>query len=251
MNLESKGIILSLRKFQERRLLLSCFTENFGIINGISNLNISKKSPSFLVPGDIGSISWYGRLEEHLGYIKVENLSNIAASLHTSRYKLIVLDSILTLIQTFLTERQESKNLFFIVRDLLLFIIKDNTNLDIMKNYCLFELELLKDIGFGLDLNKCIATGKVEDLVYVSPKSGCAVSMEAGMPYHNKLLNLPNFFINKESKCSDSDVINALSLTGYFLQKAAAIIGKDKNLSVRNNLISSFSFNNNSKKDAT
>lgn len=249
MNLKSKGVILSLRKFQERKLLVTCFTEDFGIINGISNLHITKKSPFFLVPGEIVSIAWYGRLEDQLGYIKVESLSNIAASLHTSRYRLAILDSILTLIQTFLTERQESKNLFFIVQDLLSFIIKDNDNLDVIKNYCLFELALLKDIGFGLDLKRCIATGKLEDLVYVSPKSGCAVSIEAGVPYHNKLLNLPSFFINKESKCSDSDVINALNLTGWFLHKAAVIIGKDKNLSVRNNLISNSYFNSNNKKD--
>jgi DNA repair protein RecO (recombination protein O) len=243
MNLQSKGVILSLRKFQEKKLLVQCFTEDYGILSGIFSMNFSKKALSFLVPGDIGFISWYGRLEDHLGYIKIENLNHIAASIHTNRYRLSILESILTLIQIFLTERQESKNLFSSVYDLILFLVQDNNNIDAIKNYCLFELQLLKDIGFGLDLKKCIATGKSEDLVYVSPKSGCAVSVEAGLPYHDKLLNLPNFFLNKEIKCLDTDIINALNLTGSFLHKAASIIGKDKNLSVRNNVISNLSFN--------
>ena len=83
-----------------------------------------------------------------------------------------------------------------------------------------WELELLDELGFGIDLTKCVSTGVTDDLRYVSPKSGCAVSGEAGAPYADKMLPLPRFMQGGEDRQAvPSDIIDALNLTGYFLSR--------------------------------
>ena len=81
-----------------------------------------------------------------------------------------------------------------------------------------WELGLLAELGFGLTLDRCAATGARENLVYVSPKSACAVSAEAGAPYKEKLLPLPSFLRGAASEPSAQDAIDALTTTGYFIE---------------------------------
>jgi DNA repair protein RecO (recombination protein O) len=82
-----------------------------------------------------------------------------------------------------------------------------------------FELQLLSELGFGLDLDECVATGATDDLVYVSPKSGRAVSREAGAPYAGRMLSLPAFLRDAAAPASGEDVANGFALTGFFLDR--------------------------------
>jgi DNA repair protein RecO (recombination protein O) len=84
-----------------------------------------------------------------------------------------------------------------------------------------WEMQLLQEIGFGLDLTSCAATGSIEELVYVSPKSGRAVSREAGAPYADKMLALPQFLIDSSAKLAPSDIVAGFGLTGFFLERDA------------------------------
>jgi DNA repair protein RecO (recombination protein O) len=82
-----------------------------------------------------------------------------------------------------------------------------------------WELEFLADMGFGLDLSECAATGATEGLIYVSPKSGRAVSEEAGEPYADKLFRLPAFLIDDQATASRDDIADGFRLSGYFLDR--------------------------------
>jgi DNA repair protein RecO (recombination protein O) len=82
-----------------------------------------------------------------------------------------------------------------------------------------FELQVLSELGFGLDLESCAATGAADDLVYVSPKSGRAVSRGAGEPWRDRLFRLPAFFAGEEIAASDSDIADGFAMTGYFLTR--------------------------------
>ncbi|MBT5810940.1 MAG: DNA repair protein RecO, partial [Rhodospirillaceae bacterium] len=90
-----------------------------------------------------------------------------------------------------------------------------------MPYYVQWELDFLRELGFGLDLSRCAATGSVDELVYVSPKSGCAVSRTAGEPYRDRLLPLPGFLIGDPvgAEARDAAILDGLSLTGYFIDK--------------------------------
>ena len=82
-----------------------------------------------------------------------------------------------------------------------------------------FEAGLLQDLGFGLDLSRCAATGSTDDLVYVSPRTGRAVSRAAGEPYHDRMLPLPPFMLSAQQGLLEGDVGQGLDLTGHFLEQ--------------------------------
>jgi DNA repair protein RecO (recombination protein O) len=84
-----------------------------------------------------------------------------------------------------------------------------------------FELAMLAELGFGLDLSSCAATGTANDLVYVSPKSARAVSADAGAPYADRMLKLPAFLIGSGQNAAPraEDIANGFQLTGYFLSR--------------------------------
>ena len=90
---------------------------------------------------------------------------------------------------------------------------------DWIKEYINWELELLSEIGYGIDLSKCAVTSKRDELVYVSPKSGRAVTVEGAGSYKDRLIKLPKFIVSKESECDNNDIINGLELTEYFFRK--------------------------------
>ncbi|MGV1014766.1 MAG: DNA repair protein RecO C-terminal domain-containing protein, partial [Methyloceanibacter sp.] len=82
-----------------------------------------------------------------------------------------------------------------------------------------WELQLLQELGFGLDLGACAATGVGTDLSYVSPRSGRAVSREAGQPYCDRLLKLPAFLLDVSAPAGNADIVAGLALTGHFLER--------------------------------
>jgi DNA repair protein RecO (recombination protein O) len=85
-------------------------------------------------------------------------------------------------------------------------------------DYILFEIEFLSEVGFGLDLSKCVLTGATEGLAYVSPKTGCAVTAEAGEKYRDKLFRLPSFLVSGDRNPQADDIFCALRITGHFLK---------------------------------
>jgi len=93
---------------------------------------------------------------------------------------------------------------------------------DIVADYIKLELEMLKELGYGIDLSSCVVTNSTTNLAYVSPKSARAVSISAAAPHENKLLKLPSFLVKDESEFNDQHLLEGLHLSGFFLQKFLA-----------------------------
>lgn len=214
MLIEDTAIIISLRKFQERGLLVTCFTEKHGVKRGLYKPN--KKDNKACI-GCIAHVSWNARLEEHLGTWKIETLSNPFIHTMNDATKHKVLLSIMELLNASLKECEVNLAIYNETIKLLT-ALENSTN--ILKDYVFFELTLLQHIGYGLDLTKCAATNSSEDLKYISPKSGKAVSATAGKPYDNKLFKLPAFLNDASLEPSAEDIKEALKVSRYFLEKS-------------------------------
>ncbi|MEM6339349.1 MAG: DNA repair protein RecO [Pseudomonadota bacterium] len=213
MNFKDRGIILSKSPLKEKSSIVTIFTENHGIYSGVLK-QYNKKSGDNLVEGNLVDFFWTARLHEHLGSAKAELVKSYNAYLMTNKTKLYAFNSIVSILKASFCEREPHNNLF---PQLILFMekLKESFAFD---EYIKFELEILKESGYQLQLNSCAATGISEDLIYVSPKSGQAVSRNAGMPYASKLLTLPQFLINSEA--IDLNSINdAFKLTSYFFER--------------------------------
>ena len=130
--------------------------------------------------------------------------------------RLCCIRCICELLNKTLPERQIYSNLY----DEVFILINNLNNEDYVKHYILFELNLLQELGFGLDFSDCAGGGDKNNLAFVSPKTGRSVSYEKGLPYRDKLLSLPKFLWQKSGESPNIiDLKNALNLTGYFLQK--------------------------------
>ncbi len=202
------AIVLASRKLGEKSFVVSLFTKNNGRYLGLYK---GKKSPQ---QGDIVNARWKARLSDQLGTFYLENLKSLAGFYLDDWGRLSCLESICEILNRTLPERQSYENLYKIVFNLINTLESELY----VKNYILFELNLLSELGFGLDLSECAGGGNKQNLAFISPKSGRAVSFEKGLPYQDKLLKLPNF-LWQNSQADETDLKNGLKLTGYFLQK--------------------------------
>ena len=213
-----EGLLLSVRRHGEGAAILEVLTEGHGRHAGVAPGGASRKQAPLLQPGAQLSLEWRARLESHIGSWRVEPLRSRAAALMGDRRALAAMNAVAALALAFLPERMPAPALYartVALADAL------GTDPDWPALYALWELELLRELGFALDLSRCAATGTTEDLAYVSPKSGRAVSREAGAPWAAKLLPLPALFLGRRSADAGS-VADALRLTGHFLEAWAA-----------------------------
>lgn len=170
-----------------------------------------------LQPGAQLSVEWRARLETHLGAYRVEPVRSRAAALMASGDALSAMGSIAALLTAFLAEREPHEALYEATISLL---DRLGGAADWPAAYIAWEVMLLAEIGFPLDLSSCAATGATEDLTWVSPRTGRAVSAAAGAPYADRLLPLPRFFAGGTPDAEG--VAGGLRLTGHFLTHWAA-----------------------------
>jgi DNA repair protein RecO (recombination protein O) len=215
MQWSEEGIVLAVRRHGETSAIVEVLTREHGRSLGLVRGGRSRALRPVLQPGNSVMVTWRARLEEHLGLLTTELTSPRAARLMDDAFRLAGLTTV-TGLALLLPEREPHARLY----DATLLL------LDRLEDDCVWpallarwELGLLDELGFGLDLGRCAATGSNEALVYVSPKSGRAVSLEAGEPYRERLLRLPPFLTDAGGSPSRSDVTNALKLTGYFLER--------------------------------
>ncbi|MEN2494489.1 MAG: DNA repair protein RecO [Hyphomicrobiaceae bacterium hypho_1] len=209
-----EAIILSVRSHGETAVIVELFTRNHGRTFGLMLGGQSRKRRPMLQMGNHVDATWNARLGEHLGRIQLELHTAYAARVLEDAAALAMLISMSSLIRH-LPERDPHANLF----EISIFVLKFINDIRVWPAlYARWELTLLDELGFGLDLSSCAATHVRDNLVYVSPKSGKAVSEIAGAPYKDKLLPLPQFFCNQHNSVpSVNDVLNGLRLTGFFL----------------------------------
>ncbi|GAA5093876.1 DNA repair protein RecO [Bartonella acomydis] len=237
MKWKEQAIILGTRQCGETSVILEIMTRQHGRYMGVVKGGRSRRMAALLQPGNFVEAEWWARLDEHLGLFRLE-----ALDLHAAR--LIILPEALYALQLlafhlrFLPERSPHPVLY----DLLHLFMQSFEEPSVIAELLVrFEMRLLEELGFGLDLSRCAATGSLERLIYVSPKSGQAVCEQAGQPWKEKLLILPQFLIRRMTRPVDfSDVINGFILTGFFLLRHVWEPRDIKQPSVRMNLIQLF-----------
>lgn len=212
------GLILSVRRFAEHDAIVSFLTQNHGRSSGLSKGAFSKKNTGVFQPGNLVKLSWKARLEEHLGTVSCDLMTSYAVSVMDDADRLTALSCICSMAEM-LPERETVYDFFQKTLEQIVLLQFDGW----MERYAKWEIDLLEVMGFGLDLSSCAVTGQTDELVYVSPKSGKAVSAAAGKPWHDRLLPLPSF-LKEASKSAENDdeIKNALQLTGFFLENHAA-----------------------------
>jgi len=182
MKLESNGLIISLRAFGERDAVAHMFTENHGVLTGMLRGAIVAQKNKPLV-GQVGAVVWGARLDSQLGVFHFESQKNLGLSAMMDSGKLAFMNSMFALIETLLPERESYPQLY----DATLNALADLSP----ESYLQWELELLRDLGYALDLSKCSGCGGTDNLIYLSPRTGRAVCGTCGEPYVDKLFRLP------------------------------------------------------------
>jgi DNA repair protein RecO (recombination protein O) len=207
------GIVLGARRHGEANAILEVMTREHGRHLGLVRGGTGSRLRPVLQPGNVVSVVWRARLDEHLGHYTVEALRLRAATLLGSAHAVYGVNYIAALVRL-LPERDPHPQLHATLDTLL-------ENIDAAATVAAlavrFELQLLAELGFGLDLGTCAATGTNADLVYVSPKSGRAVSRTAGEPWRDKLLRLPAFLIDPDAAATAADLADGFALTARFL----------------------------------
>lgn len=214
MEWHEQGLILGTRKQGETSVILEVMTHGHGRHLGIVRGGRSRKMAAMLQPGNSVEVTWRARLSEHLGMFQLEPHKLRAASLMQERAHLYTVQLLASHLRL-LPERQPYPKLY---KSALEILDDMPTNEALAPLIALFELSLLDELGFGLDLSCCASTGVRDELVYVSPKSGRAVCAQAGEPYKNRMLPLPQF-LRGARDISDKDRADGLALSGFFLNR--------------------------------
>ncbi len=213
MDWRDTGFVLSSRRHGESALIVELLTREHGRHAGLVRGGQSPRRRALLQPGNGVAASWRGRLSEHLGTFECELVEAHAARLLDDPDRLAALYAATALLLASLAEREPHPDLYAAFAELLSALDSPS---DWPQAYVAWECDLLAGLGFGLDLASCAATGTNQDLAYVSPRTGRAVSREAGLPYHDKLLPLPGFLWH-EAPAGPSDIVAGLVLTRHFL----------------------------------
>ncbi len=216
MEWRDEGIILGTRKHGETSAILEVMTRSHGRHLGLVRGGRSRKQQPVLQSGNRIDILWRARLDEHLGTFQAEALELNAARLFDSAAAIYGLQTLAGHLRL-LPERDPHEKLY---ETLGLVIEHLDDPLAAGELVVRFELMLLDELGFGLDLSECAATGARDDLAYVSPKSGRAVSRGAGKPWQDKMLVLPAFLLPGSGLRADRAAMeDAFRLTGFFFSR--------------------------------
>ena len=219
MEWQDCGLVLSTRRHGERDAILEVISEAHGRHFGLVRSGRGPRHSATLQAGNRVSLIWRARLEEHLGAFSVEPLISRAAFIINNALALHAVAHLGVLVRL-LPERQAHPHVYA-AADALCALAGEPDHLAPM--LVRFELLILSELGFGLDLSECAATGRRDDLIYVSPKSGRAVCRQAGAPWKDKLLPLPEF-LKPEAELSHAtitaqDIAAAYHLVGFFLER--------------------------------
>lgn len=215
MDWRDEGIVISVRRHGESAAIVEAFTSGHGRHAGVVRGGAGRRMAPLLQPGARLALDWSARLEEHLGHFRVDPIDTPLAAVLADRAALAALGSVAALIAAALPERAAHPGLYAATRDLVAGLGRAP---DWRAEYALWELRLLAELGFGLDLGACAVTGATQDLAWVSPRSGRAVSRAAGAPWADRLLALPAFLRLGGGAADAAALREALALTGHFLE---------------------------------
>jgi DNA repair protein RecO (recombination protein O) len=221
MEWHDEGLIIGLKKYGETSVILEAMTRRHGRHAGLVKSGRSRRMQPLLQPGNDMQLVWRARLEDQLGVYTVEPLRLRAAQVMESAAALQGINLVGALLRL-LAEREPHESLYAAACVIADHLAEHPDEAEIAAVlFVHFELALLAELGFGLDLEKCAASGGREDLVYVSPKSGRAVSAAAGAPYRERLLELPDFLRPQPRGQAPSlaEIRAGFRLAEYFLRR--------------------------------
>ncbi|MBR1380006.1 MAG: DNA repair protein RecO [Alphaproteobacteria bacterium] len=204
--MESIGIIISIRPFNERDAVAHIFTRDYGVMAGMLRGAVCARRGRPMV-GMVGTVSWNARLDSQLGVFHWEMRSNPAAAVMFSRDGVMIINSMFALINTLLPERAAYTTLY----DETINAIAKITNAPATTVYLEWEISLLRELGYALELSHCSGCGRHDNLNFLSPRTGRAVCDECAAPYMNRVYKLP---------------LN-LAITARFLANAATAQGTE------------------------
>jgi len=215
MDWQDEGLVLSTRAHGEDALVVHLLTQAHGRHAGLVRGGQSRRTRGLYEPGSRLSVAWRARLADQLGNYACEPLEGLGAALLLDRPgPLAALASALALAERALPEREPHPAVYEGLLALLAALAEDHWG----EATVMWELALLRDLGFGLDLSSCAATGRNDQLAFVSPRSGRAVSLSAGEAWRERLLPLPAFLVGGEAG-GEVAIYHGLRLTGFFLER--------------------------------
>ncbi|KQI71965.1 DNA recombination protein RecO [Loktanella sp. 5RATIMAR09] len=211
---QDEAALLSSRPFGENAVIIEVFSASHGRHAGVVRGGTSRKLAPILQPGAQVAVAWKARLDSHLGAFTVEPIRSRAAAAMSDRLALAGLNAVCSLLTIVLPEREAHRPLYD--RTIGLLDLLGQSEVWPLA-YLRWEQALLDEMGFGLNLSACAVRGVNEDLIYVSPKSGRAVSREAAGEWADRMLPLPPVLAGK-GDASNTEIAKALGTTGYFIE---------------------------------
>jgi len=212
-----EAIVLGAKRHGETSIILELMTRAHGRHLGLVRGGSGPRMRGILQPGNGIRATWRARLDEHLGHYLVEAANLRAAGFLDKAHALHGLSHLAAMCRL-LAEREPHVGIYNALEAILDRLDDPRAVAPLIAR---FELDFLAELGFGLDLAACAATGAKDDLVFVSPRSGRAVSRSAGEPYRDKLMRLPVFLRQEGLPPSPGDLLDAFLLTGFFLDRHA------------------------------
>jgi DNA repair protein RecO (recombination protein O) len=215
MQWTDEGIVIGVKRHGEASAILELMTREHGRHLGLVRGGFGSRMKPVLQVGNSVSANWRARLDEHLGNYTVEPMRQRASDFFGTSHAIYGVSHLAAMMRL-LPERDPHAGLYSVFEEVL----------DRLEDPVLaaplavrFELQLLSELGFGLDLEQCASSGTRADLIYVSPKSGRAVSREAGEPWADKMLRLPAFLRERDAQPAGRDLDDGFALTGFFLAR--------------------------------
>lgn len=216
MIVKDQGFVLSAKKYGEKALIVTLLTLNKGKITGFVSDGTSPKNRGLFQPGNKLFFEASARLEENMRRLfRIELIEPNAAMMMTDYNRLELLSAVTPMIIRLLNENEEVPLLYDTVAHF--FHAKDIQ--EMLMWYAYFEFYALEYLGLGLSLDCCAVTGQIENLAYVSPKTGKAVCQLIGKPYQDRLFAYPHFIVDKKQSPSYAEIFNVLKMTGFFLKE--------------------------------
>ena len=219
-----RGIILSVRPHAETAAIVNILTAEHGRQAGLVRGGQSSKMRGLLQPGNLVEVHWRARLEEHLGTMTFDLVTPYASTVLDHAFRLAGLASVCAIMEAALPEREPAQGVYE-ATDLIIQMI---TSLDMVDGefddhwlggYIRWEVGMLGVAGYALDLNHCGVTGATDGLLYVSPRTGVAVTAAGAGIHAPRLLALPSFLGGESEKTLEEDLLDGMELTGHFLEK--------------------------------
>ncbi|WP_376100548.1 DNA repair protein RecO [Roseomonas sp. CCTCC AB2023176] len=219
MEWEAPAIVLDARPLGEGGAVVTLLTEEQGRHAGLVKGGAARGNAAIWLPGNLVEARWVARLADQLGSLSGELVHPAAALAMEDPLSLALLSSACAVAAEALPEREAHPRVFRALVPVIAHLGRGAE--EVLPDYLRWEVLLLADLGYGLDLTRCAATGATSDLTHVSPKSGCAVSAGAAAPYLDRLLPLPGFLLDDAAPATPKDWADGLRLTGHFLARDA------------------------------